>query len=150
MVEAVSPSIHPRGGISLKFDMRSSVQLKSPDWKFAGRELCFLYLPPNTQYSLTGERHFAKVVTGRLDHPDRSCFAQPFLVRSTLVDADHLVASSEGALVALLKEAEATPMAISSMSNVRFSGMLAGQLVWRSFEHVSARLRTFLMAWIAT
>jgi len=131
---SVVPDSHPAGGIALQFDLDASEQLIGPVWQFAGRELCFFFLPPQQRYRLTGKKQFAKVIVGRLENPDRGCFAEPYAVRSTLVDSEELVAGPEGALVALLTETAAAPDSIDSMEAAQFSGALSEQLVWRSFE----------------
>jgi len=134
MASSILPTVHPQRGVALQFDLQSNRILESSDWQVAGRRLRFLFLPPGRQKQLNLGRHFAKVVVGRLENIDRGCFAEPFAVRTTLLDTDVLAAGPEGALVALLTEGEDTPDRIVSMGDAQFLGSLADRLIWQSFE----------------
>ncbi len=71
---------------------------------------------------------------GSLSVPDRTCFATPFEVRSTIVTSTNLIAGEEGALFALLTESEEVPQKLRSMSDIQFEGPGSDHLVWQTFE----------------
>ncbi|MFK7914630.1 MAG: hypothetical protein AB8B93_12010 [Pseudomonadales bacterium] len=134
MTQIVEPGEHPLGGIALQFDLHSDVPHKSPSWQFAGRELCFYFLPPKAPLSIGSQIQFAKVIIGRLEQPALGCFAAPFAVRSTRLDTEVLRAGAEGALFALLTEQDEVGATLSDMGQAQFTGPLADKLVWRTFE----------------
>jgi len=141
MTHIVEPAPHPRGGIALQFDLHSDVSQQSPGWKFANRNLCFCFLPAGFELRLDSTVNFVKVIYGQLGTPDRGCFAAPFAVRSTQLGTNVVSAGAVGALFTLLTEQNNIPPALTDVSQARFTGLLAEQLVWKSFEE---RLSQFM------
>ena len=133
-----------RGGLDLGIRLNSGPKYQvSEKWTVAGRDIRFLCLAPHAFLELDEGIHYVKVMTGRLALPDRGCFAEPFLIRNTLVSGREIVAGSEGASFALLTEHEKTPGNLNDMDQLRFDGAKSEALKWYSFEEKFGRFTGF-------
>lgn len=130
-----SSSDHPRGGISLHFELSGQMDLQqSALWSAGGRRLQFFCLGSNQQLTLPSGEHFIKVVLGQLVQPDRQCWAAPFAVRSTKLGTNQIIAGSSGALFALMTLDDRASERVRHISELEFTGEGAHQLQWQTFE----------------
>ena len=107
----------------------------SPTWSIGGWRLCFIRLGPGQRFDPQADGiHYVKVVTGRLAEPERGAYARPKVVRDTRLIGDHLLATDEGALLALFTQTESTPHQVKSMDELNWVGPFADHLGWRTFE----------------
>lgn len=125
---------NPREGVDIRF-AGGGLEL-SEVWTMAGWVIQFAHLPAHTELALDTNlgQHFVKVITGALVHPTRSAFADPKLVRSTLVTSDRIVAGETGTLIALFIKTDAAPALIEDMAQLSLSGSNAEAFQWRSFD----------------
>ena len=127
-------SDNPRGGLNLHFDLISDTPLqKSESWLVAGRTLQFFKLGPHEELNIEAGCHYLKVVIGKLENLNLSCFAPPFSRRKTRFDGGLVVAGDKGALFALVSETNDTPEKIRSIDQMQFNGPDANFLGWQSF-----------------
>jgi hypothetical protein len=74
------------------------------------------------------------VVAGRLTNIDRGAYPRPHEVRSTRVNADHVEAGPDGALIAVFTATGDISAPIRSLDQLRYRGPGAESLGWHSFE----------------
>ncbi len=126
---------NPRGGIDLCFDLsaQETIQL-SEAWTIAGWKIRFVFLPPHQTLELESEKHYLKVIVGKLANLGRDCFSEDYTVRTTRLEKTRVLSGPGGLLCALLTETSDLPSNIHDMSECVFSGPMAQHLVWKSFK----------------
>jgi hypothetical protein len=139
-ISEIAPNVsmsadNPRGGIDLCFDLTAekTIQL-SEVWTIAGWEIRFMFLPPHQMLELEGKTHYLKVIVGELANLGRTCFAENYSVRSTLLEKPQVSSGAHGLLCALLTETPDLLPNIHDMSDCVFAGPMAQHLEWKSFR----------------
>jgi hypothetical protein len=105
-------------------------------WSVAGWTIQFVRLGSEQTLGLDQSqgRIYIKVVTGELTNLQRSAFAAPRVVRSTLVETDEVTAGADGALVTVFIETGEAPANIVSMDQLAITGHLDEAFTWKSFD----------------
>lgn len=108
----------------------------SPEWTIGPWRLRFARLAAGGRLDLdpAAAANYVKVVCGRLALPDRGAYAGPKEVRSTRIDADHVVAGPDGALVAVFAATVAAVEPVRSLAALTVEGPHAELMRWQTFE----------------
>ena len=124
-----------RRGLHITLSNRVPVSA-SDEWQVAGWKIQFVRLGPDRSLALNQTQGdvYLKVVTGALADVGMTPFAADREVRSTRVDADHVRAGSEGALVTVLVATQAVADNVACMDQLAFTGPLEEVFVWDTFE----------------
>ena len=129
-----TPSSTRRG---LNMTLTSQVPMSASDqWQVAGWKFQFVRLGPDRSLALDQAQGdvYIKVVAGSLAGIGMTPFAGDREVRNTRVEADHVRAGPEGALVTVLVATQAVRENVTSMGQLAFTGPLEEVFVWDSFE----------------
>lgn len=119
-----------RLGVDLRLGA-SSAPATSPTWQLGPWRIRFARLAAGGRLAVEPGA-LVKVVCGRLADPDRGAYAGPREIRSTRVDADHVTAGADGALVAVVEGGTDAP--VRSTADLTVRGPLEDRLTWMSFE----------------
>jgi len=129
------PSSPPRRGVDIRIG-EGAAPVVSDTWRLGAWSLQFVRLGPDQAFGLPGEPGsvHVKVVTGRLAEPERGPYAAPRAVRTTRVDADHVRAGAEGALIAVFVAGPAATAPVTRIEQLRIEGPHADAFAWQTFE----------------
>lgn len=114
-------------------------------WSMGGWTIQFVRLDPHQRFDVDQSKGavYIKVVTGRLADLDRGAYAEPKIVRSTLVTGDHVEAGPHGALFTVFTATPNVVDSVTSMDELRFVGPYADALQWQTFEDRYTTLTPF-------
>tara|TARA_B110000503_G_scaffold45771_1_gene74839 strand:+ start:7044 stop:7931 length:888 start_codon:yes stop_codon:yes gene_type:complete len=124
-----------RRGLNITLSERVPVSA-SDEWQVAGWKIQFVRLGPDQLLALNQTQGdvYLKVVTGAIANTGITPFAADREVRNTRVQADHVRAGPEGALVTVLVATPAVDKNVTSMDQLAFTGPLEEVFVWDTFE----------------
>lgn len=105
-------------------------------WAVAGWSIQFARLGGGQALPLdqSAGRIYVKVVTGELVNIDRTPFAGRFAVRDTLAAADHLLAGTQGAILAVFTETAQVAENITEMASLQIAGPMDTAFAWERFD----------------
>jgi hypothetical protein len=124
-----------RTGINI-FIGEGAAPVISDTWSVGGWNIQFVRLDAGQSFALNhsaGAVHI-KVVTGRLANINRGAYAQDKVVRNTKVTEAEVVAGPDGAVFTVFTGTAQVPKKVTSMSQLAYSGPLANELSWITFE----------------
>lgn len=128
------PSVEREG---VNITLASGREVTASDvWSMGGWTLQFARLGAKQTLGLNQDqgRVYIKVVTGELVNIHRGPFAGPRQIRNTLVDADHVVAGDQDAVIAVFTETQQVGANVQSMDELAVQGPHSGAFRWLSFE----------------
>jgi len=124
-----------RTGINI-FIGEGAAPVVSDTWGVGGWNIQFVRLDAGQSFALNhsvGAVHI-KVVTGRLVNINRGAYAEDKVVRNIKVTEAEVVAGPDGAVFTIFTGTSQVPNKVTSMSQLAYSGPLAEQLSWITFE----------------
>ncbi len=115
---------------------QSNAIVASNIWSVAGWDIQFVRLGVNDKLGLepNDARIYIKVVMGELVNIRRGAFAPHGQVRDTLVEADHVKAGGEGALLTVFTETSDAADNIDSMDQLVITGPYDESFKWQRFD----------------
>ena len=132
-----APSLEREGvNITLGPTTQGNAVVVSDIWSVAGWTIQFVRLGSDEKIGLepNGGRIYIKVITGELVNIERDAFAPLRQVRDTFVDADHVKAGADGALLSVFTQSSDAPKVIESMDQLVINGPHDDAFNWQRFD----------------